>query len=138
MNKNITIAPCGIICDICIGFQRNKNKCVGCSSDGNKPNHCTVCSIKICPEKNGHENLLCCECSSFPCRRIKNLDKRYTTKYGESPVKNLQSIKEIGLAEFIKTEIKNWQCKECGHLLCVHREVCLFCGNKNRHFPQLT
>ena len=131
-----SIAPCGVICDICLGFQRSKNKCVGCNYKGNKPYHCTVCSIKSCPEKKGKEKRLCTECSKFPCRRIKNLDKRYTTKYGESPIINLKTLKEIGLTKFIKIEEEKWKCNECGHLLCVHRGVCLNCGNKNQFFPE--
>lgn len=134
--NNESIAPCGVICDICLGFQRTKNKCVGCNSIGNKPYHCTVCSIKTCPEKNGDEKLLCNECSKFPCRRIKNLDKRYTTQYGESPIINLKSIKEIGLEEFINTDSVKWKCNECGHLLCVHRNECINCGNINPFFPE--
>lgn len=102
--NNVSIAPRGVICDICLGFQRSKNKCVGCNNIGNKPHHCTVCSIKTCSEKKGNEKLLCNDCDEFPCRRIRNLDKRYTTKYGESPIKNLQTIKEIGLHEFVKLE----------------------------------
>lgn len=54
-----SIAPCGVNCDICLGFQRKKNKCSGCKTAGNKPYHCTVCSIKTCPEKHGKENELC-------------------------------------------------------------------------------
>jgi hypothetical protein len=134
--NNTSIAPCGVICDLCLGFQRTKNKCVGCNSIGNKPYHCTVCSIKSCPEKKGNEKRLCTECSKFPCRRIKNLDKRYTTKYGESPIINLKTIKEIGLTKFIKIEKEKWKCNECGNLLCVHRGVCLNCGNKNQFFPE--
>jgi hypothetical protein len=133
--NNIIIAPCGVICDICLGFQRTKNQCVGCNEKGNKPYHCTACSIKLCPEKNGNEELLCHECNKFPCRRIKNLDKRYITKYGESPINNLQSIKENGLKKFIKTEKEKWKCQKCGQLLCVHREECLYCGSKNQYFP---
>ncbi len=135
MNKT-SIAPCGVICDICLGFQRDKNKCAGCNSTGNKVRHCAVCSIKLCAEKKGDERLLCYECIKFPCRRIKDLDKRYTLKYGESPVRNLQMIRETGLPQFIATEEERWKCSRCGHLLCVHREVCLICGNKNEYFPQ--
>jgi len=135
MNSEST-APCGVICDLCLAFQRAKNKCVGCNSIGNKPYHCTICSIKACTEKNGNEKLLCNECDKFPCRRIKNLDKRYTTKYGESPIKNLKTIMDIGLNKFIQTEKEKWKCSECGHLLCVHRDVCLNCGNKNKYFPE--
>ncbi|MFH0893903.1 MAG: DUF3795 domain-containing protein, partial [Bacteroidota bacterium] len=96
----------------------------------------TVCSIKSCPEKNGNEFLLCNDCTKFPCRRIRDLNKRYTIKYGESPVDNLQTIKKIGLKEFIKVEKEKWKCKECGQLICVHNDVCLSCGAKNRYFPE--
>jgi hypothetical protein len=132
---NSSIALCGVICDICLGFQRSKNRCVGCNNMGNKPYHCTVCSIKSCPEKNGDEKLLCYDCSKFPCRRIKDLDKRYTTRYRESPIKNLLMIKDIGLLEFIKIEKDKWTCSNCNQLLCVHREACLICGAKNQYFP---
>lgn len=130
------IAPCGVICDICLGFQRSKNKCVGCNREGNKPYHCIVCSIKSCVEKNGNEKLLCNDCNQFPCRRIQNLDKRYINKYGESPIQNLMKIKEIGLNTFVKTEKEKWKCNTCGNLLCVHKAVCLICGAKNDYFPQ--
>lgn len=128
--NNLSVAPCGIICDICLGFQRDKNKCVGCRSIGNKPNHCKVCRIKLCGEKNANEQMLCYECQKFPCRRIKDLDKRYTTKYGESPIQNLVRIQENGIKQFIEIEKEKWKCKICGELLCVHREVCLNCNNK--------
>ena len=133
--NNSSIAPCGVICDICLGFQRSKNKCVGCNNTGNKPYHCTVCSITNCEEKKGNKKLLCYECNKFPCRRIKDLDKRYIAKYGESPIQNLRRIKEIGLDSFIESEKAKWKCSECGHLLCVHKEVCLNCGNLNDYFP---
>jgi hypothetical protein len=133
--NNASIAPCGVICDICLGFQRIKNKCVGCNNTGNKPYHCTVCSIKLCAEKKGNENLLCYECVKFPCRRIKDMDKRYINKYGESPIQNLTRIKEEGLDAFIMSENEKWKCCKCGHLLCVHKEVCLMCGAKNDYFP---
>lgn len=134
---NNSIAPCGVICDLCLGFQRNKNKCVGCNNIGNKPYHCTVCSIKSCVEKKRDEKLLCYDCAKFPCRRIKDLDKRYTLKYGESPVQNLNTIKEIGLTQFINIKKEKSKCSNCGQLLCVHKEVCLNCGNKNKYFPQI-
>ena len=129
-----TIAPCGIICDICLGFQRDKNKCVGCNTTGFKPFHCDTCSIKFCPEKKGNNTLLCVHCSKFPCKRIKNLDKRYRTKYNESPIQTLQSISEVGLKSVIKPEKEKWTCSKCGKLLCVHRDVCLHCGARNKYF----
>lgn len=134
--NNSSIAPCGVNCDLCLGFQRTKNKCAGCLNSGNKPYHCTVCSIKSCVEKNGNEKLLCYECVKFPCRRIKDLDKRYTLKYGVSIIQNLNQIKTDGLDSFIDNEKEKWKCKECGKLLCVHSATCLNCDNKNVHFPQ--
>jgi len=131
-----SIAPCGVICDLCLGYQRQKNRCVGCYNIGNKPFHCTVCSIRKCAEKGENEDLLCNECDKFPCRRIKDLDKRYTKKYGESPIQNLNGIKEIGLANFIAIEEVKWKCDVCGQMLCVHRELCLICGSRNKNFPQ--
>ncbi len=131
-----SIAPCGVLCDLCLGFQRAGNKCMGCNDVGNKPYHCTVCSIKGCSEKNGDDKLLCIECVEFPCRRIKNLDKRYRVKYGESPIRNLQSIREVGIDTFIKNETEKWKCKHCGQLLCVHRELCLQCGTENEWYPK--
>lgn len=135
--KNSSIAPCGVICDICLAYQRTKNKCSGCLNSGIKPYHCTVCSIKLCAEKNGNEMLLCFECVKFPCRRIKQLDKRYTLKYGESPIDNLNRINEVGLSQFIDVETEKWKCSSCGQLLCVHREDCSICGHKNEYFPSV-
>ncbi|MGD9993284.1 MAG: DUF3795 domain-containing protein [Salinivirgaceae bacterium] len=100
--NHTSVAPCGVICDLCYGFQRTKNKCVGCNQSGNKPYHCTVCSIKSCAEKQGNEQLLCSVCSKFPCRRIKDLDKRYRLKYGESIIQNLNQIEVLGMAQFIR------------------------------------
>jgi rubrerythrin len=63
------------------------------------------------------------------------LEKRYLLKYGESPIQNLNRIKEEGIDTFIKIEKEKWKCPKCGHLLCVHKEACLICGNKNENFP---
>jgi hypothetical protein len=132
--NDLIIAPCGIICDLCLGFQREKNKCVGCIEKGNKPNHCSVCKIKNCPEKNGNEELLCNTCNKFPCKRIKDLDKRYRTKYGENPIENLQDISKGGMENFIEVSVEKWKCKKCGKLLCVHREFCILCKEKNQYY----
>ncbi len=130
-----SIAPCGIICDLCSGFQRSKNRCVGCNNTGNKPSHCTTCSIKMCPEKNGDEKSRCNKCSRFPCIKIRKLEKRYVNKYGESPVENLRNISESGINALIKSESEKWRCIQCGNLLCVHRKACMVCGAENHHFP---
>ena len=133
MDKLI-IAPCGVICNLCIAYQRDKNKCAGCNQAGNTAKHCDSCRIKHCENKNNKE-MLCCECSNFPCKRIKDLDKRYKTKYGESPVYNLQTIRDSGMEQFVVMIEKQWKCSNCDTLLCVHRELCLSCGVNNPNFP---
>jgi hypothetical protein len=130
-----SIAPCGIICDICSGFQREKNKCVGCNNEGNKPNHCNICSIRFCSEKNGNTYKLCSECRKYPCRKIKDLDKRYKLKYGESIIENFEHINELGKKMFLENQLVKWTCPVCGKLLCVHKKNCLVCGVTNNHFP---
>lgn len=133
MNTYI-LAPCGVVCELCIGYQRKNNKCGGCHRSGNKPNRCDTCSIKNCSEKTD-EKELCIDCGKFPCRRIKNLDKRYLTKYAESPIQNMQIVKNQGIRFFTKTIKETWTCKKCGNLLSVHRDRCTVCGEENPHFP---
>jgi hypothetical protein len=131
-----SIAPCGVNCDLCLGFQREQNKCVGCNHSGNKPYHCTVCSIKTCQYKNGKENELCCTCVKYPCRRIKDLNKRYKSKYGESILENFESITRVGIDAFIINEKSKWKCPTCGNVLCVHRDKCLICNTINPLYPK--
>jgi hypothetical protein len=130
-----SLAPCGVICELCLAFQRTKNKCVGCRTEGNKPYHCTVCGIKDCPEKQGDPSTLCNECRKYPCRRIKDLNKRYITKYGENLLQNLEAASKGGLAAFIAAAGQKWSCPVCGQLLCVHNGTCLHCGAANPYFP---
>lgn len=130
-----SIAPCGLICDLCLYFQREKNRCVGCNGKGDKPHYCTVCKIILCPEKNGNEKKLCNKCSKFPCIKMKILNKRYSQKYGESNIQNFQLINQIGIIPFINEEKKKWICAGCGKLLCVHRDKCSFCETVNPNYP---
>lgn len=125
-----TVAPCGLICDICIGFQRKKNKCPGCcKGDGIKP-----CSILVCPEKQGCPGRPCNACAKYPCKRLKGLEKRYTSKYGESLMENFRRIKALGLEKFLLEAEVEWTCPGCGTLLSVHRDKCLACGALNSRY----
>lgn len=129
-----TVAPCGLICDICNGFQRKKNRCTGCAGDF-KPTHCAKCSILNCPEKQGCPGKPCDSCCKYPCKRLKNLEKRYSLKYGESLMENFRRIETLGLNEFLQEAEAEWTCPSCGALLCVHRADCLSCGARNARFP---
>jgi hypothetical protein len=123
------IAACGMNCGLCIGYLREKNRCPGCNGDdAMKPGSCARCRIKLCDEKANREGAFCYECAKFPCVRLRNLDKRYRTKYGMSMMENLENIKKTGLERFVKTERKRWKCPECGGVICVHRPACIYCG----------
>ena len=124
------IAPCGINCAICLGHLREKNRCAGCNAprDEAKVPHCTRCHFILCPER-ARSRRFCFGCSRFPCRRLRQLDLRYRTKYRLSPIANLEAIRELGLRKFVAREKTRWKCPACGATLCVHRRECLQCGH---------
>ncbi|HZW40260.1 MAG TPA: DUF3795 domain-containing protein [Ignavibacteriaceae bacterium] len=128
------VAPCGINCGLCIAYFREKNFCGGCLSNNVKSISCVNCFIKNCTKK---KNTYCYSCSSYPCQRLKHLDKRYKLKYGLSVIENLNYIKENGLRKFVEKEKFYWECKECGSPLCMHRDECINCGelrDKRKYF----
>jgi hypothetical protein len=110
------IAPCGMNCGLCIGHLRKRKPCSGCLAinDINKPDGCKSCSVVTCEHLPKTESGFCYECPKYPCRRLKTLDKRYSTKYGMSMFENLAYIKENGLENFLKSEEKKWTCPNCG------------------------
>ncbi len=121
------IAPCGMNCALCMAYQREKNRCPGCrQSDELKPRSCVSCIIKNCDRLN--EEGYCISCEKLPCRRMKQLDKRYRTKYGMSMIENLEFIEKKGMDRFLEKEAVKWRCPGCGGLFSVHRDKCLSCG----------
>ncbi len=129
------IAPCGMNCALCLGYLREKNRCAGCrGEDGTKPRSCTLCSLKTCERRTAGTGDYCFACDGkYPCARLRRLDQRYRTKYGMSMLSNLGFIQEFGVEEFLESERQRWTCAECGGVICVHRENCLFCGHPKEH-----
>lgn len=122
------IAPCGMNCGTCIAFLRDKNKCPGCRalpSDALKSR--MQCKIRNCDHLAGTSSVYCYDCETFPCRRLIQIDKRYSTKYNTSFIRNLEMIKERGMNHFLAFETKRRTCPKCGSTLSVHREKCLVC-----------
>jgi hypothetical protein len=127
------IAPCGMNCGICMGrLLRDKNKCPGCRGDDtDKPKYCVNCVIVNCDTLQKSKLKYCsAKCEKFPCKRLRNLDKRYRTKYNMSMIENLKNIEELGIRVFIKNEKIRWACSECDGIICVHRGFCYKCGKK--------
>ena len=123
------IAPCGMNCGLCIGFLRKKNTCVGCwFEDGYKGSYCKSCIIRNCEQIAANSSGFCYDCAQYPCKRLRQLDKRYRTKYHMSMIENLESIKTIGLDAFVAQNNQKWTCPDCGARLSVHRKKCLKCG----------
>ena len=120
--KSKLIAPCGMNCNLCIAYLREKNKCPGCNFQG-KPNSdylrkCTIKNCKIIKEKSW--NYCSPKCEKFPCLRLKNLDKRYRTKYDFSMINNLKIIEEKGIKDFIETQKKKYIKGKT--IFCVHKK----------------
>lgn len=122
------IAPCGMNCAICLGYLRERKRCHGCRhGDTDKLTSRARCVIRNCRHIETGESGFCYDCSKYPCARLKQLDKRYTTKYGMSMLENLQFIREHGLVAFIEREDDRWRCRKCGGTVCVHRGYCYRC-----------
>jgi hypothetical protein len=123
------IAPCGMDCGLCSGYLREKQPCPGCNGDdGGKPPYCAGCRIKNCAELEKAEQPFCFECAKYPCARLRQLDKRYRTRYGMSMMENLMNIRDLGLDEFVARERTRWECPGCGGVICVHQANCVYCG----------
>jgi hypothetical protein len=124
------IAPCGMDCGICSGHLREKGACAGCRSDDpGMPKSCLVCRIRNCETIAASESGFCFECAGFPCARLRQLDKRYRTRYRMSMIENLERIRDDGLEEFVASERERWKCLACGGVVCVHKEACIYCGH---------
>lgn len=127
--KTSLIAPCGMNCGLCLGYQRVKNHCPGCNFvSPDKPNYCLHCIIKNCEYFSKNNAKYCYNCDKYPCKRMKQLDKRYRTRYGMSMIENLNTIKSQGIRKFVASEKQKWTCEKCGNIICVHRPNCPVCG----------
>jgi len=123
--RTTLIAPCGMDCAICSAYLREKNHCEGCHATNLQ--HRRNCTIAACGKRTGR---YCSDCPDIPCQRLKQLDKRYRTKYHVSMLDNLAAIKKDGIRTFVKSERERWTCKTCGGTLDVHHYRCSVCGNE--------
>jgi hypothetical protein len=126
----LMIAPCGMNCGTCIAYLRTKNRCPGCRiNSANKAVSVRRCIITKCVSLDNTPSKFCYDCEEFPCKRLKQLDKRYRTKYKTSFIENLTIIQDKGIDSFLEFESERRTCKNCGSVLSVHRDKCLFCEN---------
>jgi hypothetical protein len=124
----ILIAPCGMNCGTCIAYLREKNRCPGCRIySADKAISIQRCIIPKCVHLVKTTSKFCYECEKYPCKRLKQLDKRYRTKYKTSFIENLLMIKEKGIKNFLSFESERRTCPNCGSALSVHRSFCIAC-----------
>ncbi|MDD3864682.1 MAG: DUF3795 domain-containing protein [Eubacteriales bacterium] len=133
MMREEMIAPCGMNCSLCIAYlfrEKDLNKrgfhrkyCPGCIPRGE---HCTHMGDRCKTMKEGLVRF-CTDCPSFPCERLKSLDKRYRTKYHMSMIENLRAIEADGMEKFLEKEENKWRCSVCGGTICCHNGLCLDC-----------
>lgn len=130
--KSELITPCGMNCALCMAYLRSKNKCPGCrGDDADKSPSCVRCIIARCDRLGEAGSKYCStRCDDYPCRRLKDLDKRYRTKYHMSMIENLESVEKAGIRAFVRDEKVRWACPECGGIVCVHTGCCSGCGKE--------
>jgi uncharacterized OB-fold protein len=68
---------------------------------------------------------------------MKDMEKRYSTRYRLSLSENLQMIQQSGINSFIQSEKVKWKCPECGGTLCVHRDFCVQCTSRKAKNPSV-
>jgi len=132
--KEILIAPCGMNCTVCVTYLAGKHDlnrkgfkkryCPGCRPRGK---NCTFMADQ-CDRVGKGLVRFCYDCPDYPCRRLKDLDKRYRIKYHMSMIENLDFIKAQGMESFLKKEAAKWCCPECGGVICCHNGLCLNCN----------
>ena len=122
-------APCGMNCKVCYKHCYHKKPCAGClNSDKGKPEHCRKCKIEDCIKAKALS--YCFECTEYPCKWIKNLEKSYNKRYSESLIENSIIVKQKGIAHLMVTHIQKYACTECGGIISLHDKVCTECGKK--------
>mgnify|MGYP003361134619 FL=1 len=120
-------APCGMNCMVCFAHCSTKKACGGClGTDESKPGHCRTCLRKNCAAER--ELSYCYECSDFPCRRIRDLDRSYRKRYGVSLIEQSLFVKENGIELFLENERKRYTCAARGGVISLHDHRCSECG----------
>lgn len=123
-------APCGMNCLVCYKHCYHKKPCAGClQSDDGKPEHCRKCKIKDCVKERALK--YCFECSEYPRKRLKYLEKSYQTRYGASLKKSSLFVEENGLAEFMEQQKAKYTCPACGGIISLHDRECSECGKRS-------
>lgn len=124
--ETIMFAPCGMNCKVCYKHCYVKKPCDGCFKGYNgKPEHCRKCKIKDCTKQKSVN--YCYECSEYPCKQVKDLEKSYNIRYKTSLIENSRFVKENGLYAFMEQQKEIYTCHICGGIISIHDRECSEC-----------
>lgn len=121
------LAPCGVLCLVCSAYLNKKKPCPGCRApaDMHKRKSCVQCAKKNCALGKGLQ--WCFACGSFPCARIKSLNKRYVQNYGVDLVQNGLAA-QTDMTVFLLAQRAQFTCLQCGGIVDQHHRRCSECG----------
>ena len=97
-------------------------------SDQGKLEHCRKCKIKECIKDK--RLTYCFECSDYPCKLIKNLEKSYNQRYQASLMENSEYVQQKGLEAFMEQQKEKYTCSKCGGIISIHDRECSECQEK--------
>lgn len=101
LNENL-IAPCGLYCGECLGFQ--DGRCGGCiSRSGLCLKYSKICNIYECCVVE-REYRFCAECKDLPCEKIDAFFE--TPEWHDEIVHNLEQINEMGIKQFLSEQVR--------------------------------
>ena len=123
------LSSCWMNCLVCYKHCYHKKPCAGClSSDKGNPEHCPKCKIKDCIKDKGL--FYCFECSDYPCKLIKNLEKSYNKRYQTSLTENSEFVWQYGLKIFMEKQEEKYTCFKCGGIISIHDREYSECQEK--------
>ena len=127
------IAPCGINCALCSGYRafihqtpRKRGKISWCSGCRARNKQCAFLK-KRCTRLGTSAVEFCTDCPDFPCARMNHLDELYRKYYAVSPIRNLEEIRDHGIARFLEFEWERHRCGRCGGVISMHNRKCFAC-----------
>ncbi|WP_371254367.1 DUF3795 domain-containing protein [Oscillibacter sp. 1-3] len=116
-------------CKVCYRHCNHKKPCAGClNRDKGKPEHDRKCKIKDCI--NGKTLSRCFECSEYPCKLMKNLEKSYNKRCQASLIENSRFVQAHGLEQFMEQQKAIYTCPICGGIISIHDRECSECQEK--------
>jgi hypothetical protein len=122
---------CGLYCGACPGMLATKagtagDPCYGCKSE-QPAGHCATCGIKACARNKGYE--FCDECAELrTCDKMHSFMVDPQWPYHQSVWKNMEMMRQEGLAAWLVAQEERWRCTSCGTSHSWWDETCPSCG----------